>query len=34
MAEQYRMFRYYVVKLIGISFIEKRKKKQKKKIFW
>lgn len=34
MEEQYRMSRYYAVKLIGISFTEKRKKKQKKKILW
>lgn len=34
MAEQYRMSRYYALKLIGISFTEKRKKKQKKKILW
>lgn len=27
------MFRYYVLKLIGISFIEKRKKNEKKKYF-
>lgn len=27
MEEQYRMSRYYALKLIGISFTEKRKKK-------
>lgn len=30
MEEQYRMSRYYALKLIGISFTEKRKKKLKK----
>lgn len=34
MEEQYRMSRYYALKLIGISFTEKRKKKLKKKILW
>lgn len=34
MEEQYRLSRYYALELIGISFTEKRKKKQKKKILW